>query len=234
MKPRRRLAPRKKSGELWAVIYIDLMTQIMAFFVIVWAVDLSDKGSASPQVATGMGMGVGDQSVRMVDLPGDVLFGSGKVELGGEGKQVIDRLFGDTDSGVLSFDQGGLATRKLVIHGHTDDAGKKEENFLLGYQRAWAVYQAIRAHGPELSQHVVLCTHADNTPSTPVARPQDGLQLTEEERQVIRAARAKNRRITIEDLVVAAPKPVDEAGGPAAPGDGPKTDEGEGAKGPAQ
>lgn len=220
MRHRRRPAPPKKSGELWAMIYIDLMTQIMAFFVIVWAVDLTEKDTATPQLATGMGMGIGDQSVRMVDLPGDVLFGSGKVELGQEGKTIIDKLFGDKESGVLSFDQGGLATRKLVIHGHTDDLGKKDENFLLGYQRAWAVYREIRAHSDELPQHVVLCTHADNTPARALELPAEGgLQLTDEEKLVIRQARAKNRRITIEDLVVAAPK--EEAPGasePAAPG----------------
>lgn len=205
MRPRRQ-ALRKKSGELWAVIYIDLMTQIMAFFVIVWATDLGQKKMETPQVATGMGMGIGDQSVRMVDLPGDVLFGSGKVQLGAEGQTVLDKLFGDKESGVLSFDQGGLATRKLVIHGHTDDLGDKEENFLLGYQRAWAVYRQLRSYSPEVPSHVVLCTHADNTPQKAVAAPEEGLTLTAEEREVIRAARAKNRRITIEDLVVAAPK----------------------------
>ncbi|MBK7535903.1 MAG: hypothetical protein IPI49_11180 [Myxococcales bacterium] len=210
MRPRRRAAPRRKSGELWAVIYIDLMTQIMAFFVIVWATDLGEKKTATPQVASGMGMGIGDQSVRMVDLPGDVLFSSGKALLGAEGRTVIDALFGDEESGVLSFDQGGLATRKLVIHGHTDDLGPKEENFLLGYQRAWAVYQQLRTHSPEVPGHVVLCTHADNTPTRAVPRSsaaaEPGLTLTAEEREVVRAARAKNRRITIEDLVVAAPK----------------------------
>jgi outer membrane protein OmpA-like peptidoglycan-associated protein len=217
VKPRRRLAPRKKSSELWAMIYIDLMTQIMAFFVIVWAVDLTSKETATPQVATGMGMGIGDQSVRMVDLPGDVLFASGKVELGAEGRSVIDKLFGDKESGVLNFDQGGLATRKLVIHGHTDDQGPKDDNFLLGYQRAWAVYRELRTLSGELPQHVVLCTHADNTPTKAIElTPADGLQLTEEERAVIRQARARNRRITIEDLVVAVPK-EEVAAAPTAP-----------------
>jgi flagellar motor protein MotB len=125
MRHRRRPPHHRKSSELWAMIYIDLMTQIMAFFVIVWAVDLNDKDTATQPLATGMGMGVGDQSVRMVDLPGDVLFASGKVDLGAQGRDVIAKLFGDPDSGVLSFDQGGLAMRKLVIHGHTDDLGKR-------------------------------------------------------------------------------------------------------------
>lgn len=241
MRQRRQHGSRKKHSELWAMIYIDLMTQIMAFFVIVWAVDLNSEETATPQLATGMGMGIGDQSVRMVDLPGDVLFASGKVELGAEGRGVIGKLFGDADSGVLSFDQGGLATRKLVIHGHTDDQGPKDDNFLLGYQRAWAVYREIRTHSAELPQHVVLCTHADNTPSRPVdLTPADGLKLTDEEKAIIRQARAKNRRITIEDLVVAAPK-EEVAAAPAAPaapgapaGAAPGTPPAGGAPAPAQ
>ena len=79
-----------------------------------------------------------------------------------------------------------------MIHGHTDDVGDKDKNFLLGYQRAWAVYQEIRKHGAEVPDHVVLCTHADNTPAR-------ALPTVAAEKD---AARAKNRRITIEDLVV--------------------------------
>ncbi|HET9993082.1 MAG TPA: hypothetical protein VFQ65_31320, partial [Kofleriaceae bacterium] len=111
-----------------------------------------------------------------------------------EGHKILTKLFGDPSSGVLSFDQGGLAQRKLVIHGHTDDVGVKDANFLLGYQRAWAVYEDIRKNSKELPDHVVLCTHADNTPSRP---------LSGTEKTALDEARAKNRRITIEDLVVA-------------------------------
>ena len=181
---------KKGHGALWSIIYIDLMTQIMAFFVIVWAVEKGAKLIATKPVGSGIGMG--DQTARMVDLPGDVLFASGQTQLGPEGHAILLKLFGDPASGVLSFDQGGLAQRKLVIHGHTDDVGAKDANFLLGYQRAWAVYEDIRKNSKELPDHVVLCTHADNTPSHPVAK---GPGADE--------ARAKNRRITIEDLVVA-------------------------------
>jgi flagellar motor protein MotB len=201
---RARPARRKKShGALWSIIYIDLMTQIMAFFVIVWTLEHAARSTQTAGVGTGFGTGMGNQTVRMVDLPGDVLFASGKTDLAADGKVVIDQLFGDPAGGVLDFDRGGLAERKLVIHGHTDDAGLKDENFALGFQRAWSVYVAIRKHSTELPDHVVLCTHADNTPSRVVA-PIDG-PLTDEERAVIREARARNRRITIEDLVVAAP-----------------------------
>jgi flagellar motor protein MotB len=181
---------KKGHGALWSIIYIDLMTQIMAFFVIVWAVEKGAKLIATKPVGSGIGMG--DQTARMVDLPGDVLFASGQTQLGPDGHKILLKLFGDPASGVLSFDEGGLAQRKLVIHGHTDDVGAKDANFLLGYQRAWAVYEDIRKNSKELPDHVVLCTHADNTPSVPVAA---GAAAAD--------ARAKNRRITIEDLVVA-------------------------------
>jgi outer membrane protein OmpA-like peptidoglycan-associated protein len=189
----------KKHGMLWAIIYIDLMTQIMIFFVILWTVER--RGEETMTATIGTGLGFGDQTVRMVNLPGDVLFASGKTTLGTEGVKIVDDLFGDPESGVLAFDQGGLATRKLAIHGHTDEVGTKDENFLLGYERAWSVYQEIKRHGGELADHVIICTHADNTPAREVPALEPG--LTEEEKAVIREARARNRRITIEDIVTA-------------------------------
>jgi outer membrane protein OmpA-like peptidoglycan-associated protein len=196
---RRRTRPstKRSHGALWSIIYIDLMTQIMAFFVIVWSVDHGTKATATTP-AQGTGIGMGDQTVRMVDLPGDVLFSSGQTTLAPDGRKAIDTLFGDADSGVLSFDQGGLAQRKLVIHGHTDDVGGKDANLQLGFQRAWAVYQEIRQYSKELPDHVVLCTHADNTPAQAI--------VPNAAKGEADAARSKNRRITIEDLVVATPR----------------------------
>jgi flagellar motor protein MotB len=196
--------PPRRPRALWALIYIDLMTQIMVFFVILWSVERGEADKAPP--AAGIGTGIGDQSVRMVDLPADILFASGEADLGGEGRGVFERLFGDPDSGVLDFDQGGLARRKLAIHGHTDDAGDKEENFQLGFQRAWNVYQEIRKYGDELPDHVVICTHADNTPAQVV--PPVPPQASEEQRAAARASRARNRRITIEDIVVGVKPPA--------------------------
>jgi flagellar motor protein MotB len=203
MRARRVRASKKGHGALWSIIYIDLMTQIMAFFVIVWSIDRGSKATVTANIGTGFGIGMGDQTVRMVDLPGDVLFASGKIDLAPDGRTAIDKLFGDKTAGVLDFDQGGLAQRKLVIHGHTDNVGPKDKNFQLGFQRAWAVYQEIRKHSTEVPDHVVLCTHSDNTPQV-VPPPLEGT-LTDEEKAVIQAARAKNRRITIEDLVVSPP-----------------------------
>jgi len=191
---RRRTRPsqRRSHGALWSIIYIDLMTQIMAFFVITWSIEHGAKLTQTPSLGTGVGMG--DQTVRMVDLPGDVLFASGQTAMAPDGKAILDKLFGDPESGVLSFDQGGLAERALVIHGHTDDVGPKDKNFQLGFERAFAVYDEIKKLSKEVPDHVILCTHADNTPAMPVD-PND--------KAAAEAARAKNRRITIEDLVVA-------------------------------
>lgn len=199
---RRRIRPsaRKSHGALWSIIYIDLMTQIMAFFVIVWSVEHGSK--VTQTVNLGSGIGMGDQTVTMVDLPGDVLFASGQTAMGSDGKEIINKLFGDPESGVLSFDQGGLAERALVIHGHTDDVGNKDKNFQLGYERALAVYQEIRKHSKEVPDHIILCTHADNTPAPPVpvlaGTPADKAR---------EAQRAKDRRIRIEDLVVGKARP---------------------------
>jgi flagellar motor protein MotB len=203
MRYRRRPHRKKGHGALWSIIYIDLMTQIMAFFVIVWSVEHGTRVTQTAGLGTGTGVGMGDQTVRMVDLPGDVLFASGQTAMASDGKAIVDQLFGDADSGVLSFDQGGLAERKLVIHGHTDDVGVKDANFQLGYQRAYAVYQEIRRHSKEVPGHVILCTHADNTPARALPPPPM-------DRSVADATRSKNRRITIEDLVVAT-KPGERA-----------------------
>jgi len=194
MRARRARGGKKGHGALWSIIYIDLMTQIMAFFVILWSVEHGVRVTQTPPMGTGVGMGNGDTGG--IVLENDVLFASGQTQLASDGKAILDKLFGDADSGVLSFDQGGLAQRKLVIHGHTDDVGIKDSNFQLGYQRAYAVYQEIRRHSKEVPDHIILCTHADYTPARAVPPPATDRAAADE-------AKAKNRRITIEDLVVA-------------------------------
>ncbi len=185
------------SSNVWQIIYMDLMTIMMVYFVILWSADSNKEADAQTQ---GISQTIGDQTVRMVNLPGDVLFKSGRSKVSDEGKQVFQKLFGDAAADVLNFDMGGLVRRQLVIHGHTDGVGKKDKNLQLGYDRAWAVYKAIQSYGAELPEHVVLCTHADNTPAQEV--PVVKGALTDEQKQAIKDAHAKNRRITIEDQLV--------------------------------
>ena len=73
------------------------------------------------------------------------------------------------------------------------------KNLLLGYERAFAVYQDIRRHSKEVPDHVVLCTHADNTPAKEV--PLFTGTLSQAQAQALGEAKSKNRRITIEDHV---------------------------------
>jgi outer membrane protein OmpA-like peptidoglycan-associated protein len=187
---------QRRSFDVWQIVYIDLMTNVMIFFVVLWAVQSRPhKGGVSDTIGT--------ETVKMVNLPGDVLFPSGRSELSDGGRQVLGKLFSDSRA-VLDFDTGGLTRRLLVIHGHTDNDGTKDKNLDLGFQRALSAYRDILKYGGQLADHVVICTHADNTPAQEV--PQFGGQLSAAEQAAVRESKAKNRRITIEDKVVSRAK----------------------------
>jgi flagellar motor protein MotB len=183
----------RRTFEVWQIVYIDLMTNVMIFFVVLWAVQARpNKGGISDTVGT--------ETVKMVNLPGDVLFPSGRSELSDGGRSVVQKLFGEDSQAVLNFDVGPLTKRLLVIHGHTDNEGQKEKNLQLGFDRALTAYHEILKYGNELPDHVVICTHADNTPAQEV--PAFGGTLSAVEQGAIKEAKAKNRRITIEDKLV--------------------------------
>jgi flagellar motor protein MotB len=183
---------QRKAFDVWQIVYIDLMTNVMIFFVVLWAVQSAPKKS-------GISDTVGTETVKMVNLPGDVLFASGKAEVSDNGHQVFKTLFSDSET-VLNFDTGGLTKRMLIIHGHTDNDGKKDKNFELAFQRALATYHEISQYGGTVPDHVVICSHADNTPAEEV--PALGGNLTPTEQTAIDQAKAKNRRIVIEDKLV--------------------------------
>jgi len=188
----------KPKFDVWPVVYIDLMTQIMMFFVILWSI------SQMRAKKTGTTKAIGDTTQHEVTLPGDVLFPSGKTKLTAQGEDVFAKLFKDDTGEVLSFDTGGLTRRVLVIHGHTDSDGKKDDNYVLGFQRALSVYKEIQKYGPEIADHAVLCTHADNTPAKEV--PVFTGTLSPAQAQALGEAKSKNRRITIEDQVLSVVK----------------------------
>jgi flagellar motor protein MotB len=191
---RRPQSPRlRRAFDIWQIVYIDLMTNVMIFFVVLWAVQSRPSKS-------GISDNIGTETVKMVSLPGDVLFSSGKSEMSEAGHEVMSKLFSDDTHTVLNFDVGPVAKRMLVIHGHTDNEGAKEKNLDLGYQRALAAYREIVKYGSDVPDHVVICTHADNSPAQEV--PAFGGTLTPAEQQAVKEAKAKNRRITIEDKLV--------------------------------
>jgi flagellar motor protein MotB len=187
----------RRAFDTWQIIYIDLMTNVMIFFVILWAIQ--SRGQKS-----GVSDSVGTETVKMVNLPGDVLFPSGRSDLSEQGRTVFNKLFQDDTHTVLNFDSGPLSKRLLVIHGHTDNDGEKEANLDLGYRRALAAYHEIKKYGGELADHVVICTHADNSPTREV--PAFGGLLSPAEQDAVKEAKSRNRRISIEDKVIARPK----------------------------
>jgi flagellar motor protein MotB len=188
-----RKQPRiNKNREIWQVIYIDLMTNVMCFFVILWSINQGKKVK--------MIEAQGDHTTQMVSLPGDVIFAPGKTLLTNDGRSVFSKLFQDETGAVLKFDSNALMKRQLVIHGHTDSDGQKDKNFELAFGRALSAYHEIARYSKEVPDHVVLCSHADNSPAQEV--PQLKGKLTPAQRDVLKSAKAKNRRIEIEDSLV--------------------------------
>jgi flagellar motor protein MotB len=185
---------RKRHGgsELWQTAYIDLMTNIMIFFVIFW--------SLSQAQSKGISETVGDVSTRMVNLPGDVLFRPGQTSLSPEGQEVFSRLFKDDAESILNFTTSGLVKRVLFIHGHTDNQGDKDKNFSLGFQRAMSTYKQIARYGKDTPDHVVICSHADNLPVNEVPKMQGAVSSFQ--KAAMNQAHAKNRRIQIEDRLI--------------------------------
>jgi flagellar motor protein MotB len=187
----------RRSFDTWQIIYIDLMTNVMIFFVVLWAIQSRERKTVAPPV------GFGTETVKMVSLPGDVLFPPGKNALTPEGQKVLEKLFSDDTHTVLNFDTGPKLKRMLVIHGHTDADGAKDKNLELGFERSIAAYREIRKYGSEVADHVILCTHADNSAVSQIPALESGMSA--EEQALIRAAKAKNRRITIEDKLQSRP-----------------------------
>ena len=174
------------------VIYTDLMTIIMVFFVILWSLNQGKD--------IGVSETVGDVSTRMISLPGDVLFPPGKSELSEEGSTVFKNIFYDENDQVLNFQNSGLTKRMLLIHGHTDGDGDKDRNFELGFRRAYAAYNEVKNYSPKLVEHAVICTHADNSPQLEVPRFEG--KISKAQKETLKLTKAKNRRITIEDTVI--------------------------------
>ncbi len=184
---------RKTSGgSSWQVIYIDLMTIIMVFFVILWSLNQGKD--------IGVSETVGDVSARMISLPGDVLFKAGKHDLAEEGRTVFKNIFYDEAGQVLNFQNSGLTKRMLIFHGHTDGDGNKDDNFHLGFMRAYSAYNEVKKYNKNLVDHAVICTHADNSPHLEV--PKFEGKISKAQREALRLTKSKNRRITIEDTTI--------------------------------
>lgn len=190
----RKFIHQRKSAQnsSWQIIYMDLMTIIMVFFVILWSINQGKSDGISETV--------GDVTTRMIHLPGDVLFPPGKSKINSKGKDVIKNIFSTDGNGVLIFENNELVKRNLVIHGHTDSVGEKDKNLQLGFSRAFAAYKEIAKYNTTLKDNVVICTHADNNPEVIV--PELNGKLSKEQNKTIREAHKKNRRILVEDKII--------------------------------
>ena len=165
------------------------MTNLMVIFVILWSLHQVKPTKQSTKT--------GDMTSHMVNLPGDVLFAAGKAILSIDGKEIFKKLFGQGDATqVLGFDTGGFTKRYMIIHGHTDGDGEKDDNFQLGFDRALATYRQMKLYSKEIPDHVILCSHADNTPIVSLPALTNPGQS-----EAVRTAKSKNRRITIEDKI---------------------------------
>ena len=183
---------KRSRGEPWLVIYTDLMTIIMVFFVILWSLNQGKD--------IGVSETIGDISARMISLPGDVLFPPAKYDLSEEGSAVFKKIFYDETDQVLNFQTGDLTKRLLVINGHTDGDGDKDKNFELGFRRAYAAYNEVKNYNKDVVDHVVICTHADNSPQFEVPKFEGKISKTQKE--TLKITKSKNRRITIEDTII--------------------------------
>jgi len=183
---------KRSRGEPWLVIYTDLMTIIMVFFVILWSLNQGKD--------IGVSETIGDVSARMISLPGDVLFPPAKYDLSEEGSAVFKNIFYDETDQVLNFQSSGLTKRLLVINGHTDGDGEKDKNFELGFRRAYAAYNEVKNYSKDVVDHVVICTHADNSPQLEV--PKFEGRISKAQRETLKITKSKNRRITIEDTII--------------------------------
>ena len=183
---------KKSRGEPWQVIYTDLMTIIMVFFVILWSLNQGKD--------VGISETIGDVSTRMISLPGDILFPAGKSDLSEDGSSVFKNIFFDETGQVLQFQNSGLTKRMLIIHGHTDGDGDKDSNFELGFRRAYAAYNEVKKYSPDIAEHAAICTHADNSPHLEV--PKFEGEISKAQRDALKTTKGKNRRITIEDNLV--------------------------------
>ena len=174
----------RKKFEAWQIIYIDLMTNIMIFFVILWSINQGKE--------KGIDDAIGNETAQMVTLPGDVLFESGKTGLTKAGRDVFQSLFVDKNQqSVITFDSNALTKRMLVIHGHTDGDGQKDRNLDLGFQRALTAFREVSRYNKDLPEHVIICSHADNTPALEV--PKFSGKLNAQQPTNAREAKSKNR-----------------------------------------
>ena len=176
----------------WKIVYMDMITMLMILFLSLWVID---QGKAREPAKRG------DVTLTKVEIESDDYFMPGKFDLKKESLQKLNDLF---FKGRNSFPAPGVdleagGRRVILIHGHTDDQGLKDDNFELGFQRAMSVYHEIQRNVPNLADNVGICSFADNFPLEKVRTHQSkgAAPLTDRQIEEIMRKRRKNRRFEL-------------------------------------
>lgn len=176
----------------WKIVYMDMITMLMILFLSMWIID---RGSPKDKRKHG------DVNLSKVEFEADDYFDTGKSVIKDEAKKQIADIFFDRKHSFPTpgIDQENHGRRIVLIYGHTDDLGKKDTNFQLGFDRAMAVYQELNKKLPNLADHVGICSYADNFPIEKVRRvPKAGTDTWFEKiRLENQDIRKKNRRFEV-------------------------------------
>lgn len=179
----------------WQAVYMDLITIVMVFFLILWA--LNNKANEKK----------GDITVNTVPIQGDKLFDTGKSRLKNGAESAINSALFAQEAPVPKLgeilDENGETTSRqkiLMIYGHTDDVGNHKTNMRLGFERAFSVYERVIQKRDDFEGNVSVCTHGSNFPRARV-EPVPEFLGQEQKKSLIEdnvIARQYNRRVTFE------------------------------------
>jgi len=180
------------SQAIWVMVYSDMITGLMVFFLILWAsTQIRKTPVESPPPTTPLQLQIKEQLGQVgtvvvtrhkmtVTLPSAVLFDPGRAELKPAARASLERV----------ADALTRSSAPVVVEGHTDDAPIQKSgwrsNYELSAARAFSVIQFFTSTGRLPPTRLAARGYG---PYRPVA-PNDGEDN-----------RAKNRRIEIHLLV---------------------------------
>jgi flagellar motor protein MotB len=185
---KRRVQENFSQGSTWETVYMDLITQIMIFFLVLWALSAGKGNDESGNVIR-----------NLADIPSNGMFEDGQSVLTSQGKKTLDKWLSSKPP--VGYDDETGSRSLIIITGHTDDVGNRVSNLGLGYARARSAFKYFQNRRPKMGllENVILSTASANEPAEDykklVAEWQSGSKSAQ---GLLKVVRAKNRRITIE------------------------------------
>lgn len=176
----------------WMVNYADLMTELVCFFLILYALSAAlskpmqeakkevEETLKQEEVAGDVKMTKDGLQISLQEQGYNVFFNSGAGDLSDQMKVVLDEL-------APTFGKLAEKQHDIIVEGHTDDvpirSGRYESNWELSTARATAVVQyLIKVHGYP-PQHIAAIGYGEFKP------------LPREEEEDLVAWRSRNRRV---------------------------------------